>query len=122
MWKPVINNQRGQAITELSLMMLFLAVVLLGMIFIAVYLSQNVSAAEKVRYEMRLSMYRNAQGPFKENTKEIGVQVDLPGLMKRIFKTPFLESRHKIEFYEGAYTGRGNSYYTQRELYRKIEP
>lgn len=121
MRKPVINNQDGQAITELSLMMLFLAVVLLGMIFIGVYLSANVSAAEKVRSDMRISMYQNAQGPFKKNIKEQAVHIELPGLMKRIFNTPFLESLHKLEFYEGSYTGRGKSYYTERELYREIE-
>lgn len=121
MKKSLLNDQSGQAITELSLMTLFLAMVLLGMVFTGMYLSKNVSAAEEVRYKMRVSMYQNARGPFTKNIKEKYVQVDLPGQVKRLFRMPFLEARHRIEFYEGSYTGRGNSFYVQRELYRKIE-
>ena len=117
-----LRNQSGQAIVELSLMAMFLlSMVLLGMIFISMYLSENVSAAEMVRHKMRVSMYQNARGPFKKNIKDKNVQVELPGIMKRIFQTPFLEAQHRIEFYEGAYTGKGKSLYVKKEPFRKIE-
>jgi len=121
MRKSLIFNQKGQAVTELSLMMAFLAAILMGMIFISVFLSANVSTIEKLRFEMRLSMFQNAHGPFKKNIKEKTVIIDLPGRTKQIFNSPFLRHRHHIEFYEGAYTGRGNSYYVLREPYRIIE-
>lgn len=119
--KSPLKNQKGQAITELSLLMFFLAMILLGMIFVSLFVCENLSAVEKVRFDMRLSMYQNANKPFLKNIKEKVVMLDLPGRLKQVFGAPFLRQEHRIEFYEGSYTGLGKSYYVKRELYRKIE-
>lgn len=117
----IIGNQAGQAVTELALMMTFLAVILLGLVVVSGFASKNVSALEKLRFEMRVSMHDNAGGPFARKIVEETVMVDIPGRMKQVFRVPSLSKDHRIEFYEGAYTGRGISYYVARGRVRNVD-
>jgi hypothetical protein len=82
---------------------------------------KNISAIEALRHEMRISMLIQAPNPFAPNRVEKDVFVDIPGKMKNVFGTPFIHTRHQIEFYEGSYQGAGDSKYNRRFLYRKIE-
>lgn len=115
------ENQCGQAVTELALMMTFLAVVLLGMVVVSDFASKNVAAVEKLRFDMRVSMHENAGGAFSRRIMEEVVMVEVPGRMKQVFRTPFLSKDHRVEFYEGSYTGRGINYYLTRDLVRNVD-
>jgi len=119
--KSLCKDQKGQAVTELALMMTFLAVILLGMVIVSGFASRNVLAVEKLRFDMRVSMHDNADGPFVRRDIEEVVRVDVPGRMKQVFRTPFLSNTHRIEFYEGSYTGRGKSYYRTRYRVRNVD-
>ncbi|RJP84610.1 MAG: hypothetical protein C4518_19040 [Desulfobacteraceae bacterium] len=114
------KNQNGQAVIELALMMTFLAMILLALMIIHELQYKNILTIEALRNEMRISMDRNAPGPFTKNIKQKDVFVEVPGRMKEVFGAPFLSQPHRIEYYEGSYQGAGDSYYKQRELYRKI--
>lgn len=115
------KNQRGQAVVELSLMMTFLAVILLGLVIVHELGVKNIFAMEALRHEMRISMLNNARNPFAPNTVEKDVFVDIPGKMKQVFGAPDIRTHHQIEFYEGSYQGPGDSKYNRRFLYRKID-
>lgn len=115
------GNQRGQAVVELSLMMAFLAVILLGLVILHELGVKNIFALEGLRHEMRVSMLNHARNPFLMNTVRKDVFVDIPGKMKQVFGTPYIATHHQIEFYEGSYQGSGDSKYNRRFLYRKID-
>jgi len=106
-----IGNQDGQAVIELSLMMVFLAAVLLAMVILAEFTSKNVSALGRIRHQMRVSMSDNASGDFTRNFKSEDIRADIPGKMKQILKTPFISQTQRIDFYEGSYKGAGINYY-----------
>jgi hypothetical protein len=114
------GNQRGQAVVELSLMMTFLAIILLALIIFYEMGAKNISAIESLRHEMRLSMFQNAQNPFTKKTVQTDVFVDIPGKMKQVLGRPFISTHQQIEFYEGSYQGSGDSIYNRKELYREI--
>ncbi len=114
------GNQRGQAVVELSLMMTFLAMILLALVIFYEIGAKNISAIETLRHEMRMSMFQNAQNPFTKNTVQKDVFVDIPGKMKQVLGRPFISTHQQIEFYEGSYQGSGDSIYSRRALYRKI--
>jgi hypothetical protein len=114
------GNQRGQAVVELSLMMTFLAMILLALIIFYEMGAKNISAIETLRHEMRLSMFQNADNPFTKKTVQTDVFVDIPGKMKQVLRMPFISTHQQIEFYEGSYQGSGDSIYNRRVLYREI--
>lgn len=114
------KDQGGQAVIELALMMTFLAMILLALIIIHELQYKSILAIETLRHEMRMSMDQNAAGPFTKNKVRKEVFVEIPGRMKDVFGAPFLSQPHQIEYYEGAYQGEGNSYYSKKELYREI--
>lgn len=119
--RSVAKRQEGQAVIELALMMTFLAAILLGLVLVSAFVSENVSSVEKLRFDMRVSMHANADGPFARNFMEETAMVDVPGRMKQVFNAPFLSKDHRIDFYEGSYPGAGNSYYVRRYLYRNVD-
>lgn len=103
--KRPIDNQKGQVIVELALMMPFLAIILLALVIIYEFSAKNVGALETMRQEMRESMNDNAAGPFHAKTGRQTVRVDVPGKMKQVFQTPFIEQELSIDYYEGSYHG-----------------
>ncbi len=116
------ENQKGQAVIELAIIMCFLAMILLGLTIIAEFASKNVIALQTLRQEMRVSMAENADGPFTFREKTEVVTVNVPGRMKSVFGTPFISQDHRISFYEGSYQGAGKSFYRkQGNLVRKID-
>lgn len=114
------KGQSGQAVIELSLMMMFLAMILLALVIIHELGYKNILAIENLRNEMRISMDQNAPSPFAKNIVQEDIFVDVPGQMKAVFGGPFLYQTHKIEYYEGSYQGSGDSFYKKRKLYREI--
>ena len=120
MLKFSAGNQRGQAVVELSLMMTFLAMILLALIIFYEMGAKNISAIESLRHEMRISMDINKENPFTQKKVQTDVFVDIPGKMKRVLGRPFIITHQQIEFYEGSYQGSGDSIYNRRELYREI--
>jgi hypothetical protein len=114
------KSQSGQAVIELALMMTFLAMILLALIIIHELQYKSILTIETLRHEMRVSMDQNTTGPFTKNRVQKEVFVEIPGRMKDVFGAPFLSQPHQIEYYEGAYQGAGNSYYSKKELYREI--
>ena len=114
------KGQSGQAVIELSLMMTFLAIILLALVIIHELGYKNILAIEKLRNDMRISMDRNAPNPFAKNIVQKEIFVDVPGRMKDVFGGPFISQTHKIEYYEGSYQGSGNSFYRKRKLFREI--
>lgn len=114
------DDQSGQAVIELALMMTFLAMILLALIIIHELQYKSILAVETLRHEMRESMDAAAAGPFVKNTARKDVFVALPGRMKAVFGAPFLSQLHQIDYYEGSYQGTGDSYYQKKELYREI--
>ncbi len=114
------KEQSGQAMVELSLMMLFLAAILLAMIILAEFTTKNVSALEKIRYEMRVSMDNNAGSDFAYNRKSETVIVEMPGLTGRMLGFPFISQTQSIEYYEGSYQGLSRSIYRIKQLDREI--
>jgi hypothetical protein len=116
-----IANQRGQAVVELSLMMAFLAVILLALVIIHELGVKNIFAIEALGHEMRVSMHGNAPNPFTINSVQKDVFVDIPGRMKQVFNTPYIKTHHQIQFYEGSYQGSGDSKYNRKFLFRKID-
>jgi hypothetical protein len=114
------DNQRGQAVVELSLMMTFLAMILLALIIFYEMGAKNISAIETLRHEMRRSMFQNAENPFTKKMVQTDVFVDIPGKMKQVLGMPFIATHQQIEFYEGSYQGSGDSIYNRRVLYREI--
>lgn len=113
-------GQKGQAVIELSLMMTFLAMILLALIIIHELQYKNILTIETLRHEMRVSMDQNAADPFTKKIVQKDVFVELPGRMKDVFSAQDLSQTHKIEFYEGSYQGIGDSHYQKKELYREI--
>ena len=114
------QSQKGQAVIELALMMVFLAAILLGIVIVAEFTSKNVSALESIRHEMRVSMADKSAGTFSFNTANQTVTVNIPGRMSRLFGTPVISQEHNLYFYEGSYHGLGNSEYRKKTLQRKI--
>jgi len=98
MLKFSAGNQRGQAVVELSLMMTFLAMILLALIIFYEMGAKNISAIESLRHEMRISMFQNAQNPFTKKTVQTDVFVDIPGKMKRVLGRPFITTHSKLKF------------------------
>jgi hypothetical protein len=121
LWGLCLKNQRGQAIVELSLLMLLLAIILMALIIIHELGIKNIFAIETLRHDMRVSMLNHARNPFTKNFVQKDVFVDLPGKMKLVFRAPYIVSHHEIEFYEGSYQGSGDSKYNRKFLYRKID-
>lgn len=117
----IFGDQNGQAVVELSLMMMFLAAILLALVIFHEVGFKNIFAMEALRHDMRVSMLNSARNPFSMNSVQKNVFVDIPGKMKQVLGTPFIATRHEIEFYEGSYQGSGDSKYNRRFLYRKID-
>ncbi|RJP36327.1 MAG: hypothetical protein C4548_16080 [Desulfobacteraceae bacterium] len=100
-----IDNQNGQVIIELALMMPFLAIVLLALALIYEFSSKQVVAMETIRQEMRESMDAGAPGPFLADTTKQTIRVDIPGKMKQVFNAPYIEKDLRITYYKGSYHG-----------------
>jgi hypothetical protein len=103
--KQTLDNQKGQVIVELALMMPFLAIILLALTIIYEFSAKQVGAMETLRHEMRESMNAGAPGPFRAKTAQHTIRVDIPGKMKQVFQAPFIKQDLSINYYEGSYHG-----------------
>lgn len=119
--KRPLDNQKGQVIIELALLMPFLAMILLAVVIIRELGAKQVGALETLRQEMRESMNDSAPGPFLPRTGHQTIWVDVPGKMKEVFKAPFIRQDLDIEYYEGSYHGyRLTKYHNRGRSRRKI--
>jgi hypothetical protein len=100
-----LDNQNGQVIVELALMMPFLAVILLALVIIYELSAKQVGALEILRQEMRESINAEASGPFRAGSEHQTIWVDIPGKMKQVFNTPFITQDLEIDYYKGSYHG-----------------
>ena len=107
----LLKNQKGVAIVELTMMMPFLAILLLALAVTHEFSSKQVAALVNIRHEMRHSMNNNASGSFRRTIKQKTISVDVPGKMKQYFGKSVISQTLKIEFYEGSYHGYGKNKY-----------
>lgn len=109
-----IDNQQGQVIVELTLLMPFLAMVLLALVITYEFSFKQVGAMEIIRQEMRKNMNDGAASFFRSDTARQTIRVDIPGKMKQVFNAPFIEQDLHITYYMGSYQGFGLTKYHNR--------
>jgi hypothetical protein len=109
-----LDNQKGQVIIELALMMPFLAVILLALVIVYELSAKQVYTQETLRQEMRESINAAAAGPFRADTEKQTIWVHIPGKMKEVFNTPFITQDLKIDYYKGSYHGYALTKYHNR--------
>jgi len=106
---------------ELCLMLPLVVIFMVFLIFVYSLVSEIIRVQQDVRYELRVKIEKEAEGPFKEVKEKGDVFVEIPGKLKEWMERTYVATEITMSSYAGCYQGLGLNEYRNRRRIRQIE-